>query len=343
MPGEKEVTIYDIADKLNISIATVSRALKDDPVVNKKTKKKIFDLAEQLGYRSNHFARNLRNQRTETIGAIVPRLNSYFMSTVIAGIENLANSEGYNLIISQSSESAEKEKMSAKTMFNNRVDGLLVSLSYDTNDISHFDQFSKKNIPVIFFDRAEESKDFTSIVIDNRKAAFEATSHLIEQGCRRIVHITAKPKRNVYVDRLDGYKKALVENNIEPREEYIIIGNLSLEAGMEAAKTILKMNPLPDGVLVANDNCAVGCMLAVKQAGVQIPKDIAFAGFNNDPVSQVIEPNLTTINYPGYEMGEVAARNLINHLNGIYPIHTTNRIVLRSELIIRASSLHLNK
>ncbi|HEY2721197.1 MAG TPA: substrate-binding domain-containing protein, partial [Chitinophagaceae bacterium] len=129
----------------------------------------------------------------------------------------------------------------------------------------------------------------------------------------------------------------------EPREEYIIIGNLSLEAGMEAAKTILKMNPLPDGVLVANDNCAVGCMLAVKQAGVQIPKDIAFAGFNNDPVSQVIEPNLTTINYPGYEMGEVAARNLINHLNGIYPIHTTNRIVLRSELIIRASSLHLNK
>ncbi|HEY2722743.1 MAG TPA: LacI family DNA-binding transcriptional regulator, partial [Chitinophagaceae bacterium] len=219
MPGEKEVTIYDIADKLNISIATVSRALKDDPVVNKKTKKKIFDLAEQLGYRSNHFARNLRNQRTETIGAIVPRLNSYFMSTVIAGIENLANSEGYNLIISQSSESAEKEKMSAKTMFNNRVDGLLVSLSYDTNDISHFDQFSKKNIPVIFFDRAEESKDFTSIVIDNRKAAFEATSHLIEQGCRRIVHITAKPKRNVYVDRLDGYKKALVENNIEPREE----------------------------------------------------------------------------------------------------------------------------
>ncbi len=163
MYKEKEVTIYDLADKLNISIATVSRALKDDPVVNKKTKKKIFELAEKMGYRSNHFARNLRNQRTETIGVIVPRLNSYFMSTVIAGIESIANSEGYNLIISQSSESEQKEKMSVKTMFNSRVDGLLVSLAYDTNDISHFDQFTKKNIPVIFFDRGEEHDNFTNV------------------------------------------------------------------------------------------------------------------------------------------------------------------------------------
>jgi len=338
MFNEKEVTIYDLARKLNISIATVSRALKDDPVVSKKTKKKISELAEELGYRSNHFARNLRNQRTQTIGVIVPRLNSYFMSTVIAGIENVANNEGYNLIISQSSESEQKEKVSAKTMFNNRVDGLLVSLSYDTNDLAHFDQFVRKNIPIIFFDRGEHHDNFTNVLIDNRKSACEATKHLIEQGCKRIVHITAKPKRNVYVDRLNGYKQALAENNMEFRDENLIIGNLSLEAGIEAADMILKMDALPDGVLVANDNCAVGCMLSLKQAGIQIPKDIAFVGFNNDPVSKVIEPNLTTINYPGYEMGEVASRNLINHLNGTYPIHSTNTIVLRSELIIRASS-----
>lgn len=341
MLKEKEVTIYDIADKLNISIATVSRALKDDPVVNKKTKKKVFDLAEKMGYRSNHFARNLRNQKTQTIGVIVPRLNSFFMSTVIAGIESIANNEGYNLIISQSSESAQKEKMSAKTMFNNRVDGLLVSLSYDTDEISHFDQFSRKNIPVIFFDRGEEHINFTNVLIDNRKAAYEATKHLIEQGCKRIVHITAKPKRNVYVDRLTGYKQALAEHNLDFKNEHLIIGNLSMEAGVSAAATIQKMNPLPDGVVVANDNCAVGCMLTLKQSGIRIPEDIAFVGFNNDPVTKVIEPNLTTINYPGYEMGEVAARNLISHLNGIYPIHTTNTIVLRSELIIRASSKKL--
>jgi LacI family transcriptional regulator len=340
---EREVTIYDLAKKLNISIATVSRALKDDPVVSKKTKKKIFELAEEMGYRSNHFARNLRNQRTQTVGVIVPRLNSYFMSTVIAGIESIANNEGYNLIISQSSESEQKEKMSAKTMFNNRVDGLLVSLSYDTNDLSHFDQFLRKNIPIIFFDRGEQHDNFTNVLIDNRKAAHEATKHLIEEGCSRIIHITAKPKRNVYIDRLNGYKQALAENDIHFREENLIIGNLSLEAGIEAAETILKMNPLPDGVLVANDNCAVGCMLALKQAGIRIPEDIAFVGFNNDPVSKVIEPNLTTINYPGYEMGEVAARNLINHLNGTYPLHSTNTIVLRSELIVRASSQRITK
>jgi len=339
MSTGKEVTIYDLARELNISIATVSRALKDDPVVSKKTKKKIFDLANERGYRTNHFARSLRNQRTQTIGVIVPRLNSYFMSTVIAGMESVANRSGYNLIISQSSESVEKEKANARTMFNNRVDGLLVSLAYDTNNIEHFEMFFKKNVPLIFFDRVAEHKHCTNVLIDNRKAAYEATSHLIEQGCRNIVHITATPKRNVYVDRLQGYKQALAEHNLPFREDHIIIGNLSQEAGAEAAEVIRAMGPLPDGVFVSNDNCAVGCMLALKQAGINIPADIAFAGFNNDPVSKVIEPNLTTINYPGYEMGEAAARNLINHLNGSSPLHSTNTIVLRSELVVRASSM----
>jgi LacI family transcriptional regulator len=335
----KEITIYDLARELNISIATVSRALKDDPVVSKKTRKRIFELAEEMGYRSNHFARNLRNQRTDTIGVIVPRLNSYFMSTVIAGIEQVANREGFHLIISQSSETVQNEMASAKTMFNNRIDGLLVSLAYDTDDITHFDMFFKRNIPLIFFDRVADHKDCTNILIDNRKAACEGTRHLIEQGCRKIVHITATPKRNVYIDRLEGYKQALAEHNLPFEEDHIIIGNLSQEAGIGAAAAILKMNPLPDGVFVSNDNCAVGCMLALKKAGIRIPADIAFVGFNNDPVSTVIEPNLTTINYPGYEMGEVAARNLINHLNGTATLHSTTTILLKSELVIRNSSL----
>ena len=338
MLREKEITIYDLAKKLNISIATVSRALKDDPVVSKKTKKKIADLAQEMGYRSNNFARNLRNQKTNTIGVIVPRLNSYFMSTVIAGIESIANKEGYNLIISQSSESFDKEMASAKTMFNNRVDGVLVSLAYDTENLAHFDSFFKRHIPLIFFDRVVEDENSTNILIDNRKAAYEATTHLIKQGCKKIVHITATPKRNVYVDRLQGYKHALSDNNIAFKQDYVIISNLSQEAGAIAAQEILQMNPLPDAVFVANDNCAVGCMLALKHAGIKIPEDIAFVGFNNDPVSKVIEPNLTTINYPGYEMGEVAARNLINHLNGKATIQSTNTIILRSELIIRDSS-----
>ncbi|HMI64084.1 MAG TPA: LacI family DNA-binding transcriptional regulator [Puia sp.] len=339
MSTDKEVTIYDLARKLNISIATVSRALKDDPVVSKKTKKKIADLALEMGYRSNHFARNLRTQRTYTIGVIIPRINSYFMSAVIAGMENIATSEGYNLIISQSSESVEKEIANANTLFNNRVDGLLVSLAYDTDSLAHFEPFAKKKIPVIFFDRTAEQKDSTCILINNLKAAYEATTHLISQGRRNIVHITATSKRNVYIDRLQGYKQALADQHIAWREDYIIVGNLSQEAGAEAAARIREMKPLPDAVFVANDNCAVGCMVALKQMGIRIPEDIAFVGFNNDPVSTVVEPNLTTINYPGYEMGQVAARNLIDHLNGSSGIYSTNTIILRSELILRDSSV----
>ncbi len=338
MNNSKEVTIYDLAQKLNISIATVSRALKNDPVVSKKTKKRIFQLAEEMGYRSNHFARNLRNQRTDTIGVIVPRLNSYFMSTVIAGIESVVNQAGYNLIISQSSESTQKEMANARTLFNNRVDGLLVSLAYDTDDISHFEIFFKRNIPLIFFDRVTDHRHCTNILIDNRKAAYETTKHLIDQGCKRIVHITALSKSNVYVDRLAGYKQALQDHGLTLKKEHIIKTDLSQESGAAAAEQIRRMRPLPDAIFVANDNCAVGCMLALKQGGVRIPEDIAFAGFNNDPVSKVVEPNLTTINYPGYEMGETAARHLINHLNGSGIIHATNTILLRSELIVRASS-----
>jgi LacI family transcriptional regulator len=339
MSDQREITIYDLARKLDLSIATVSRALKDDPVVSKKTKKRIADLAQELGYRSNHFARNLRTRRTMTIGVIIPRINSYFMSAVIAGMENIANHEGYNLIISQSSESVDKERANATTFFNSRVDGLLVSLAYDTTSLAHFEPFFKKKTPLIFFDRVADHKDCTCILIDNQKAAYDATTHLISLGRRRIVHITAPSKSNVYTDRLKGYKEALTDNHIPFRENYVIVGNLSQEAGADAAAFIRAMSPLPDAVFVANDNCAVGCMVAIRQMGIRIPNDIAFVGFNNDPVSTVVEPNLTTINYPGYEMGQLAARSLIDHLNGTSNIHTTNTILLRSELVIRDSSV----
>ncbi|SDH17790.1 LacI family DNA-binding transcriptional regulator [Chitinophaga filiformis] len=339
MANEREVTIYDIARELNISATTVSRGLQDHPTISKKTKKKIFELAEQLGYRSNHFARSLRNQKTNTFGIIVPRLNSHFMSSVIAGIENAANEHGFSLLIAQSSESSVKEASSVRTMFDSRVDGLLVSLAVDTTELNHFEHFFKKNIPVIFFDRVMPHENSVNILIDNRQAAYNATRHLIEQGCRRIMHITAPTLQNVYKDRLKGYKEALGEHKIKFREDYVVITNLSQEAGAEVAKSILKMKTLPDGVFVSNDSCAVGCMLALKEQGIRIPEDIAFAGFNNDPVTQVIEPHLTTINYSGYEMGQVAARHLINHVKDVSFVSSTNTIILRSELIVRASSL----
>lgn len=338
----KEITIYDIAQKLNISSATVSRALNDDPVVNKKTRMRIFDAADEMGYRLNHFARNLRNQKTNIIGVIVPRLNSYFMSAVISGIEQVANSEGYQIIISQSSEQWDKEIASAKTMFNNRVDGLLVSLAYDTKDITHFDPFFRKRVPVLFFDRVEAHENTTNVLIDNKQAAYEATRHLIAEGCKRIVHITATPKRNVYTDRLAGYRQALAESGLPIKDEYLVISNLGQEDGAQAAEKILGMNPLPDGVFVANDNCAVGCMVALKKRGIRIPEDVAVVGFNNDPVATVVEPNLTTVNYPGYQMGEVAAQHLIHQLKGTLAPEPQH-IILTSELIVRMSSKKINR
>jgi LacI family transcriptional regulator len=337
--GNKEITIYDIARELNISPATVSRGLNDHAAVNKETKKKIFNMAKEMGYRSNTFASNLRRQRTNTIGVIVPRLNSNFMSSVIAGMEKVANDTGYNLIISQSLETAKKEATNAQTMFNSRVDGLLVSLAYDTDNIDHFKDFLKKGIPLIFFDRVFNHKQCTGIIIDNVKAGLDATNHLIEQGCRKIVHITGSLKRNVYADRLKGYKYALADQDLAFDNDLVLETNLSVEAGVAAAEQILEMKPLPDGVFVANDACAVSCMQTLKQAGIAIPQDIAFVGFNNDPLAKVVEPNLTTVNYPGYEMGEAAAQTLINHLNGTSNINSTNTIILRSELVIRESSV----
>ncbi len=342
MSVDKEITIYDIARHLNISATTVSRGLKNHPAINKNTRKKITEAARELGYRSNTFASSLRSKRTHTLGVMVPRLNSYFMASVLAGMEDAASKAGYNLIISQSLEKAEKEIANAHTMFNKRVDGLLVSLAYDTRDIEHFKPFFNKSIPVVFFDRIYPHVESTSIIIDNFKAAYEVTKHLLDQGCRRVMHLGGNLLRNVYRERLAGYKEALEDKKIPFDEKLIYISQLDEEAGTQAAERILKMNKRPDAVFSANDTVAVHCMIRLKDAGVKIPGDIAFAGFNNDPVSRIIQPNLTTVNYSGYSVGETAVNSLINHLAGVSSIQTTNTIVLRSDLIIRASSVKNN-
>lgn len=337
MSAHKEITIYDIAEALSLSPATISRGLKDHPAIHKDTRKRILDKAKEMGYQANSFASNLRRNRTNTIGVIVPRLNSYFMSAVIAGMERVANSAGYNLIISQSMESVTKEIANIKTLYNSRVDGLLVSLAYDTDDISHFEVLLGKKIPLIFFDRVFKHPDCTNIVIDNYKAAYEVTNHLIEQGCKRIVHITASQKRNVYADRLRGYKQALADHNIPFDEKLIFVNNLSDQAGAEVSRAMLEMSSLPDGIFSSNDACAVSCIRKLKQAGIKIPQQVAVAGFNNDPLSKVIEPNLTTVEYPGEEMGEMAASTLIRRLDRLEGANL-HSIVLRHELVIRESS-----
>jgi len=341
MAQDREITIYDIARHLNISATTVSRGLKNHPAINKHTRRKIAEAAALLGYRSNLFASSLRSKKTMTIGVIVPRINSHFMASVLTGMEDTATRRGYTLIINHSDEKMEKEALNARTLYTKRVDGLLISPAYDTSDIDHLEPFFRKKIPVVFFDRAWPHRESMSVEIDNVKAAYEVTKHLLDLGFRRILFVCGNLLRNVYADRLNGYRNALREARIPFDEKRVIITNLTENAGTEVAAKILSMKEKdrPDAVFAANDTTAVFCLLALKEAGVRIPQDIGIAGFNNDPISRVVSPKLTTIHYPGYLLGETAAAQLIDHLEGISDMRTTPKIILRSELIIRGSTL----
>jgi len=339
----KEVTIYDLASKLNISVATVSRALKDNAVVSKTTKKRIADLAEQMGYRSNHFASNLRQQKTNTIGIIVHELNSTFITSVLAGIEKVATEAGYDLMITHSAESRVKEAANANNLFHKRVDGIIASLAFDTTNLDHFKPFADKGIPVMFFDRVEEGGSDTVVIIDNYKSGYKATQHLIDQGCKRIAHITSSLKRNVYSQRYKGYMDALRDNGIAFDEKLVLVKNLSESSAIESAKEVLEMKPMPDGAFFTSDFVAAVFMRTIKQHHINIPEDIAIVGFNNDAIGKLVEPTLTTMDYPGKEVGEIAARTLVNHLNGLSSIHQNNSIIVHSELIVRESSVKKKK
>ena len=231
-----------------------------------------------------------------------------------------------------------KEIANAHNFFHKRVDGLIVSLAYDTTDLSHFDPFIKKNIPVIFFDRVDEKSQGTRVVIDNYAAGYQATSHLVEQGCKRIAHVTASLKRNVYADRLKGYRAALEENNIAFDKSMLFVTDLSEEASLKTAEQVMKISPMPDGIFITNDFCAAIMMQVFKDNGIKIPGDIAVVGFNNDVISKIVTPKLTTIDYPGVEMGEIVAKNLIDHLQGITTGNQFDTVLIKSELIVRESS-----
>ena len=340
MKSNKEVTIYDVAKALNISPSTVSRGLKDHPHIKKETKRNIVAKAKEMGYQQNKFASNLRQKHTNTIGVVVPKLNSYFMAAVIAGVEKITSQNGYGLIISQSQESWKKEISCVSTLFNSRVDGLLVSLAFDTRNMDHFNILLKKDIPIVFFDRVADCNGCISIIIDNFKAGYEATSHLIEQGCSRIVYFGGNLLRNVYSERFNGYKKALADNNIKFDQAYVIISEMNGQAGSEIANKVLSMIPRPDGIFSSNDNSAVAAIVELEKAGVNIPDEIAVVGFNNEPISQVIKPNLTTVDYPAREIGEIAATSLINKLKNSQSANFST-IVLKHKLVIRQSSLRI--
>jgi LacI family transcriptional regulator len=339
MESQKEITIYDIANKLKLSASTVSRALKDHPAINKKTKKRIFDTAEKMGYRSNLFARNLRQQKTMTIGVMVQELNSNFMTSLLSGIENVANKAGYGVIITNSTDNTDREAANARNLFDRRVDGLIILPASGSNDLEHFNGFVEKGIPVVLIDSQHQKAGITAVVIDNKMCGYMATKHLIDQGCRRIAHITADVKKPINAQRYNGYRDALAEKKVPFNERLVINAAYTEEDSIEAAKKVMQLKPLPDGIFINNDFAAAVCIRTLQENKIKVPQDVAVVGFNNDAIATFIRPALTTVNYPGKDMGEAAARTLINHLNGTGNLEKTSTVTLRTELIVRQSSL----
>ena len=342
-----QVTIKDIARELGISPSTVSRALKDHPDISVATKKAVNELAEKLNYTPNIVALSLRQSKTNTIGVIIPELVHFFFSTVISGIEDVAYSAGYNVIITQSNESLQREKIDIKALFNSRVDGMLISLSRETNTFDHIDSILAKGVPIVFFDRVYENLNSSMVIVDDLSGAKEATQHLIDQGCKRIAHLEGPPNLGITKQRLEGYLDALKENNIEVNKDLIVSCPLgTIEEGKMATEKLLKLSTPPDAIFSTNDPAAMGAMQAIKEAKLNIPKDIAVVGFSNWFFSALLEPPLTSVDQPGFEMGQEAAKLLIRQIevkskDNAEP--TPEIKILKTRLIVRDSSLKKGK
>ena len=340
----KQVTIKDIAKALNISPSTVSRALKDHPDISAETKKLVNDLSEKLNYEPNPIALSLRSQKTNTIGVIIPEIVHFFFSTVISGIEEVAYDAGYSVMFCQSNESYEKEVIDTKALLYHRVDGLLVSYSRETKNFDHFKQVQSRNVPLVFFDRTPKDIEAPKIIINDEQAGNSATLHLIDQGCKKIAHLAGPLALQISQKRLDGYKKALQAHKIEINDSYIIdCGHGNKEEGYASMKELLALKEIPDGVFANNDIAAYGAMIAIKEAGLHIPDDIAVVGFSNWQFSSLIEPQLSSIAQPGLEMGRAAARILIEQMNASDDEFSNITKTLPTDLIIRASSLKKRK
>jgi len=334
----KTITIHDIAEKLNISASTVSRALSHNPCISKATTEKVNAFAAKGGYRPNWIASNLRKRKTNSIGIVVPQINRNFFSSFISGVEEIASKKNYNVIISQSNNLLEKEKKIVYSLFSNQVDGLIVSLSMQTNEFSHFKLFKDNNIPLVFFDRVAQSLDTDRIVVDDFEAGYKATKHLIDQGYKKIAHLAGPTVLNIYSLRKDGYLKALKDNNITVRKDYIITSHLLREDGKKSIKQFLNLETPPDAIFCGNDTSALGIMMYLKEKGLSVPEDIGIVGFSDEPFSEVVTPTLSTLRQPAFEMGEKAAGLLIQKIEKNENPSDFRTIIMPTKLIIRESS-----
>ena len=341
----KETTLKEIAETLGISITTVSKALKNYSDVSEKTRKAVIALAEELSYTPNSFAVNLRTKESKTIGLIIPEVVHHFFSNVINGIIAEAEKKDYLVIILQSNESLELEKKQVALLINKRVDGIIMSLSNESNNDFHIKEILRKEIPFVQFDKISKLIPSSKVIINDQKAAMEAVQHLIDKGCKKIAHIRGPENPQNAIDRFIGYKKALEKNGI-PYDSKLVYSckNVTFEEGIEFAKQIVDEHPDVDGIFVITDLVAVGVLAYFNEKGIQVPNQIAVIGFSNWFMSQVITPKLSTVDQPSYEMGVAAFSLLLEEMicrkDGKVFIPRT--IELETSIIERDSSLKKN-
>ncbi len=338
MSNQSETTIHDIARKLNLSASTVSRALKDNPVISEPTRILIKRIADEMGYRPNILAANLRTKRTNTIGVIVPLINRHFFSSVISGVEEVAYNQGFAVTISQSNDKIEKEIKIAHALFANRVDGLIASIGMETNTFDHLKLFSERKIPIVFFDRVVEEIAAHKIVVDDYGGGFRATQQLIEQGAKNVAHIGGPLNLKIYENRQKGYCDALKNAGLKVNQSLIINNSLSREEGSKAIRNLMQQEIKPDAVFCANDTTALSVIIYLHEIGIRVPEDMVIVGFSNEPFSEVVTPSISTVKQPGFLMGQKAAQLIIQQILHDNDNPSFKTIVMPTELIIRDSS-----
>lgn len=329
------VTIKDIAKMLGISKSTVSRALSEHSDVNAETRQRVLEVAQKLNYSPNTLALNLKQQRTNIIGVIIPETVNRFFAKAISGIQRVANMAGYNVMVCQSDESYVTERNNLQSLIAAHVDGVIISVSAETDRTEHFEVLLQKNIPVVFFDRISESLNTSQVITDNFDIAFEGTEHLINQGCKRIA-IVAGPQ-NLYVsqNRLNGYREALKKHNLPVKDSYIIHSNFHNGKVEDYTRQLINLPQRPDAVFAINDYAAIEMMHVFKKNGLRIPEDIAILGFNNETVCKFVEPSLSSIELSSYDLGTEAADLLLKQIKGNRePV----KKLVKSRLVIREST-----
>lgn len=335
-----KVTLLDIARKLNITAATVSRALNDHPAIKDSTKKLVREAAIKLHYQPNKIASSLRLGKSNIIGVIIPSAEINFFGSVVHGIEKVANEKNYNVLIYQTNELYEYEKRGVQTFLQSQVDGVLASISKDTINLDHYSEIKRRGVPLVLFDRAIDTLGVSSVVVDDYSGAFEATKHLIVQGCKNIAHIAGQQHVTIFNQRLKGYADALKQHGFSVNDELIVYGKVSIESGRECMEKLLSLLTIPDGVFAVEDFTALGAMQAIKAANKIIPDEIAIVGFANEPFGEYISPSLSTVNQQTVKMGEEAAKIFFDGMDN-KDLYKSNpkKLILLPELICRQSSV----